>query len=224
MTELETGGNIRFEEGKPTDKWFSSCVDLVRSRFNPEQMKFFGINGINVTRVTRIHNRFLRNRFEEKLEQLVDLSDNSYKRSLEYLFYGVDPNLPNEIHRAMEEGFRTPQEYQEIGGGMLPSCVSLVNSVASAEIARINSFFQAEDGYAHIRTAAKAQKQTEFRMSSELTLSKGLVQIPSGQLLVCKVFLSKCIPDSNFPYFNPSHSPSEIWRYAPVDTKQLHGV
>lgn len=61
-------------------------------------------------------------------------------------------------------------------------------------------------------------------MSSELTLSKGLVQIPSGQLLVCKVFLSKCIPDSNFPYFNPSHSPSEIWRYAPVDTKSLHGV
>ena len=24
MTELETGGNIRFEEGKPADKWFSS--------------------------------------------------------------------------------------------------------------------------------------------------------------------------------------------------------
>jgi hypothetical protein len=68
MTELETGGNIRFEEGKPSDKWFSSCVDLVRSRFNPETMKFFGIMGINVTRVTRIHNRFLRNRFEEKLE------------------------------------------------------------------------------------------------------------------------------------------------------------
>ncbi len=61
-------------------------------------------------------------------------------------------------------------------------------------------------------------------MSSELTLSKGLVQIPSGQLLVCKVFLSKCVPDQNFPYFNPSHSPSEIWRYAPVDTKHYSGV
>ena len=36
MTELETGGNIRFEEGKPSDKWFTSCVDLVRSRFNPD--------------------------------------------------------------------------------------------------------------------------------------------------------------------------------------------
>ena len=41
---------------------------MAKSRFNPEQMKFFGITGINVTRVTRIHNRFLRNRFEEKLE------------------------------------------------------------------------------------------------------------------------------------------------------------
>jgi hypothetical protein len=46
MTELETGGNIRFEEGKPNDKWFSSCVDLVRSRFNAEQMRFYGITGI----------------------------------------------------------------------------------------------------------------------------------------------------------------------------------
>lgn len=39
MTELETGGNIRFEEGRVQDKWYTSCVDLVRSRFNPEQMK-----------------------------------------------------------------------------------------------------------------------------------------------------------------------------------------
>jgi len=36
MTELESGGNIHFEEGKPSDKWFTSCVDLVRSRFSPD--------------------------------------------------------------------------------------------------------------------------------------------------------------------------------------------
>lgn len=153
MTELETGGNIRFEEGKPSDKWFTSCVDLVRSRFNPEHMKYFGITGINVTRVTRIHNRFLRNRFEEKLEQLVDLSDNSYKRNLEYLFYGTDPAQPSELHRAMEEGFRSQHEYKD---SPLPNCIPLVNSLASADLARINSFFQAEDGYAQMRSAAKA--------------------------------------------------------------------
>lgn len=97
ITELETGGNIRFEEGRPgIDKWYQSCVDLVKSRFAPEQMEAFGIIGINVSRVTRIHNRFLRNRFEERLEQMVDLSDSpaAYKRSLEYLFYGVDPADP----------------------------------------------------------------------------------------------------------------------------------
>lgn len=32
MLEFDTGGNIRFEEGKPGDAWFSSCVDLVKSR------------------------------------------------------------------------------------------------------------------------------------------------------------------------------------------------
>lgn len=36
ITELDTGGNIRFEEGRPQDKWYTSCVDLVRSRFNAE--------------------------------------------------------------------------------------------------------------------------------------------------------------------------------------------
>ena len=134
MTELETGGNIRYEEGKPSDKWYTSCVDLLRSRFNHDQLKEFGIVGVQVTRVTRIHNRFIRSRFEEKLEQLVDLQDSSYKKNLEYLFYGTDPKCPKEIHRAMEEGFRTGSEYSNMG---LPPGVSLVNSVASADTARI---------------------------------------------------------------------------------------
>ena len=111
-------------------------------------MRFYGITGIQVTRVTRIHNRFLRNRFEEKLEHLVDLSDNSYKRNLEYLFYGVDPAMPTEIHRAMEEGFRSQTEY---AGTQLPKCIPLVNSVASAEIARIHSHFQDQEGYPNIK-------------------------------------------------------------------------
>lgn len=80
MTELETGGNIRFEEGKPADKWFSSCDDLIKSRFDADLMKRkFGIADINILRVTRIHNRFLRNRFEEKIEQLMDLSNSVQK-------------------------------------------------------------------------------------------------------------------------------------------------
>ena len=86
----------------------------------------------------------------------------------------------------MEEGFRSFSEYSEAG---LPGCISLVNSVASAEIARINAFFKNEEGFSHIRAAQKASKNSEYRGNNELTLERGLVQIPSGQLLVCKIFL-----------------------------------
>ena len=77
----------------------------------------------------------------------------------------------------MEEGFRSIQEYNEAG---LPGCISLVNSVASAEIARINQFLKGEDGMSHVRAAAKAAKSTELRSDTALTIEKGLVQIPSG--------------------------------------------
>ena len=69
MVELETGGNIRLEDGKPADMWYSSCVDLINSRFLPSAYADLGIESLRVTRVTRIHNRQLRNRFEERLEQ-----------------------------------------------------------------------------------------------------------------------------------------------------------
>jgi hypothetical protein len=60
-----------------------------------------------VTRVTRIHNRFLRNKFEDKLEHLVDLQDPSYKRNLEYLFYGLNPQAHKEMVKVLEDGFRS---------------------------------------------------------------------------------------------------------------------
>jgi hypothetical protein len=77
----------------------------------------------------------------------------------------------------MEEGFRSPTEYADQG---LPHYVSLVNSVASAETARISAYLKAEEGYAQIRSAAKNLKQSEFRGNNDLAVEKGLVQIPSG--------------------------------------------
>jgi hypothetical protein len=60
-------------------------------------MSLFMISDIEIKRVVRIHNRFSRNKFEEKMESLVDVSNSNYKKSLEYLFYGVDPLAPQEI-------------------------------------------------------------------------------------------------------------------------------
>jgi hypothetical protein len=30
MLEFETGGNVRLEEGRPSDLWYTSCADLVQ--------------------------------------------------------------------------------------------------------------------------------------------------------------------------------------------------
>lgn len=56
-------------------------------------MTQYGIKDIEIKRVVRIHNKFIRNKFEEKMESLVDVSNQNHKKSLEYLFYGVDPNF-----------------------------------------------------------------------------------------------------------------------------------
>lgn len=150
-------------------------------------MREFGVIGINVNRVTRIHNRFLRNRFEEKLETLVDPSDSSYKRNLEYLFMGVDPDRPESLFKIVEEGFKAPEEYEYHG---LPAYVSLVNSVASAEMPRI---------YA-------AKRKSQYKNET----------ISSGKILVCKIFLLKTTQDNAYPNFSINQSPSEAWRLQPI--------
>ena len=48
----------------------------------------YDIKDINIKRVIRIHNKFLRNKFEEKTESLIDVSNNFHKKYLDYLFYG----------------------------------------------------------------------------------------------------------------------------------------
>jgi hypothetical protein len=67
------------------------------------------IGNINIKRVVRIHNRFLKNKFEEKMEVLTDISSMNSRKQLEYLFYGIDPNIPSELEHVIEEGFRTSE-------------------------------------------------------------------------------------------------------------------
>jgi Leucine-rich repeat (LRR) protein len=175
ITELETGGNIRFEEGKSSDNWYTSCADLVSSRYTGKNLC-----PLKVTRVTRIHNRFLRNRFEERLESLVDITDPNYKKNLEYLFYAGDIN--EDLSKVIEEGFRTPEEYLEIG---LPGCIPLVNSVLTAEIARLRTV--------------------------DPSINK--IFLPSGHLLICKVFIGENA--GKLTTYTGELSVSEIWEKYP---------
>lgn len=69
--------------GKPSDLWYSSCVDLFNSRFGSADLEALGARGASVLNVTRVHNRWLRARFDKRLSHMVDTSDPNYKRSLE---------------------------------------------------------------------------------------------------------------------------------------------
>jgi hypothetical protein len=63
----------------------------MKSRFFSDDMLKFGVQDIEISKVFRIHNKFLRNKFEEKIESLVDIQNFNYKKSLEFLFFGNDP-------------------------------------------------------------------------------------------------------------------------------------
>lgn len=85
MLELETGGNIRLEDGSERDLWYKSCSDLLKSRFNksnvaaapsasssssaPQQAR--PVETLRINRVSRIHNRLLRNGFEMRLNEIM---------------------------------------------------------------------------------------------------------------------------------------------------------
>jgi len=182
LVELETGGNIRLEDGKPSDLWYSSCVDLVKSRFFVQDFQDFGITGLNVVRVTRVHNRFLRNRFEEQLETVVDVQDGSYKRSLEYLFYGDSPSLPGELNRAVEDGFRRPSEYAAMG---LDGAICVSNSVSIADLPRLQALAGASGGAGGAAALAASGGYDPQGKRGQF-----------GQLVVTKVYLGKCAQDT----------------------------
>merc|ERR1719491_2696726 len=100
--ELQTGGNIRSEPGVPDrDAWVRQIEELVRSRFHVEDFRAYGVEDINVYRVTRVHNRSLRIRLEELLER----SETEGPRQVEYLFYVPEvENSIADIRKAVEDG------------------------------------------------------------------------------------------------------------------------
>ncbi|KAG9481289.1 hypothetical protein GDO78_010496 [Eleutherodactylus coqui] len=119
QTELETVGNVRFEEGTPSDSWFKSCYDLILSRFCASNFKTFGITGVKINRIVRVHNRILRFRFEERLQDYLDNEDGTaaedYKKTLEYLFYNLDPVISvkkNNLLQILEDGFTVTKNSQ----------------------------------------------------------------------------------------------------------------
>ncbi|XP_041810349.1 leucine-rich repeat-containing protein 9 [Chelmon rostratus] len=207
LIELESVGNIRLEEGCSADPWFTSCCDLLLSRFSHSDFEVHGITGININRVTRIHNSALRLRFEDKLHTLLagdesaTFSHRNYRRRLEHFFYISDPEKSTEkeeILAILEEGFKTADQYKALEReGAIP----LSNSLSVTEQPRIE--------HALRRTS---QGDSKHCMDT--------IPFRHGQIIVCKVFVGHSTPIRVGQPVDRSHYPKAYSVYRNVDAKQ----
>uniref|UniRef100_A0A3B3ZSQ7 Uncharacterized protein n=1 Tax=Periophthalmus magnuspinnatus TaxID=409849 RepID=A0A3B3ZSQ7_9GOBI len=155
LIELESVGNIRFEEGSSTDP-FSSCCDLLHLRFSHSNYRAYDVTGIKINKVIRIHNTALRLRFEEKLQML--LSDESscltnYRRRLEHLFYvpnpGIVPEKEDLLH-ILENGFKTAEQFKFLGNS---------TPIKNGEFVEKNNYPTAHSVYLNIITKNKTTSE-----------------------------------------------------------------
>ncbi|XP_054470363.1 leucine-rich repeat-containing protein 9 [Anoplopoma fimbria] len=211
LMELESVGNIRLEEGCSTDPWFTSCCDLLHSRFSHSDFKVHNIAGIKINRVIRIHNSALRLRFEDKLHTLLASEESAisshrnYRRRLEHLFYIADPEKNcerEEILSILEEGFKTTEQYKALEReGAIP----LSNSLSVAEQPRIEH-------------ALHQASQDDSKHSTDTILFR------HGQIIISKVFVGHSMPIREGDPLDRSRYPRACSVYRNVDTKQRTAI
>ncbi|CAG9462944.1 unnamed protein product [Pedinophyceae sp. YPF-701] len=184
LLELESGGNVRLEEGQPSDLWHTSCVDLVASRFHAGAYAplALGIEGVRVMRVVRVHNRHLRHRFDRLMEQAGAAAGAggdgggaaaAGRQAVEYLFLGEDLHLPGgSLSQVAEEGLPHPSEWAARGIDREPS-FRLSNSVGLCDGPRVSM----------ARSRAQSDPQAVLR----------------GQLLVVKACVGRATHDDAEP-------------------------
>ncbi|NXD08865.1 LRRC9 protein, partial [Nothocercus nigrocapillus] len=208
LMELETVGNIRFEEGLSNNPWFSCCCDLIQSRYCFWDFRSHGIMGVKINRIFRVHNQILRLKYEEKFQMFVEKEVFSaaehYKEKVDYLFYVFNPELPvneKQLLQLLEDGL------QSLEGHTLPNtkeAVLLCNSLSICECPRIEFL--------------KKQATTEGKNSSEPVES-----FKQGKVIIAKVFLGHSAPvcatnpicQVNYPGANSVFRP---WKCLESDT------
>ncbi|XP_041514376.1 leucine-rich repeat-containing protein 9 isoform X1 [Microtus oregoni] len=204
LTELETVGNIHFEEGTQADDWFNSCYELILSRFCTWDFRAYGITGVKVKRVIKVNNRILRLKFEEKFQRFLDNEDihdlESYQKMLECLFYVFDPEVAvkkKHLLQILEKGF---QESETNKPPLRREAVTLVNSLSMCECPRIEFLQQ--------------KFKEEMKNPAEYDLLR------YGTILIAKVFLGQSvqareqepISKANYPMVNSVFMPQRNLR------------
>ncbi|KAM8780976.1 leucine-rich repeat-containing protein 9 [Rhynchonycteris naso] len=211
LLELETVGNIHFQEGTQSDDWFNSCNELILSRFCTWDFRTYGITGVKVKRVVKVNNRILTQNFESKFRKFLDSEDmqdsESYREMLEYLFYVFDPEIivkNKHLLQILEKGFKE-NEISKLP--LKKEAVILTNSLSVCECPRIET----------LRQKYKDEKKTSFEHD----------RFRHGIILITKVFLGKSvqaheqdsISQANYPMVNSVFLRQKYLRNSVVETK-----
>ncbi|XP_034499271.1 leucine-rich repeat-containing protein 9 isoform X2 [Ailuropoda melanoleuca] len=191
LIELETVGNIHFEEGTRSDDWFNSCYELILSRFCTWDFRTYGITGVKVKRVIKVNNRILRLKFEEKFQKFFDNEDmhdsENYRKMLECLFYVFDPEVTvkkKHLLQILEKGFKDSDTSK------LPlrkEAVILANSLSMCECPRIEFL------------------QQKYKDEKKNSLEHELFR--HGILLITKVFLGQSVQAHEQDSINQANYP-----------------
>uniref|UniRef100_A0A452UDP6 Leucine-rich repeat-containing protein 9 n=1 Tax=Ursus maritimus TaxID=29073 RepID=A0A452UDP6_URSMA len=191
LIELETVGNIHFEEGTRYDDWFNSCYELILSRFCTWDFRTYGITGVKVKRVIKVNNRILRLKFEEKFQKFFDNEDmhdsENYRKMLECLFYVFDPEVTvkkKHLLQILEKGFKDSDTSK------LPlrkEAVILANSLSMCECPRIEFL------------------QQKYKDEKKNSLEHELFR--HGILLITKVFLGQSVQAREQDSINQANYP-----------------
>uniref|UniRef100_A0A8C2T244 Leucine-rich repeat-containing protein 9-like n=1 Tax=Coturnix japonica TaxID=93934 RepID=A0A8C2T244_COTJA len=170
--ELETVGNIHLEEGFPHNPWFSSCCNLIQSRFCSRDFRAYDIIGVKINRAFRVHNEVLRLKFEEKLQTFLEEENFS---KMEYLFYVFNPELSvkeKQLLQILEDGFHDVEMHVQPERS---EAVLLCNSLSICECPRIEFLTE------------QAKAEGENRSDPEESFRRGTV-------IIAKVFLGHSVP------------------------------
>ncbi|CAE8736190.1 unnamed protein product [Polarella glacialis] len=223
LLELQTGGNVRFEQGTPeTDPWAAQIEDLVKGRFRAEEFSRFGILDLKVQSVTRLHHRSLRIRFEELLERL----DDNGQKQVDHLFYVPDPRRAEEdLQSVAEEGLGEASP----SSSSRPPRIILTNSVSIAEVARLDHYAKTEMGQASsraVRRIARLQRErqtvaaggsvaTVDLLEDQASSSLVLPPVCSGVLMICSVFMAEQQSDNPPCFDGVAGDARELWANEP---------
>ena len=181
------------------------------SRFKAKEFEPHNVKDIRIKRIQRIHNRFLRVKFEERLSRFSDNTTGNPNKQLEFIFYGEDPQFPKEIYRILEEGYRntdvtfnpSPKECENIGLSPYPP---FTNQMLATDMPRIKHFYN------------KMEKSDSGRYDPNCRKENYI--IPNGHLIICKVLITDSMRDTMCPVFDLGDSPSEIFKKDPPPTSK----